>query len=297
MTATVQEVAQFRRRASSGSARRRRADLFRLLLSLGWLGSIAVVSVWAAALAPADPNAIDLANALAPPFGDAGILGTDQLGRDMTSRVAYGGRVGLPLALAGALAAGIAGVLLGATAGFLGGRFDLLVSRLCDMQLALPTILFSIIVLAFGGGGHLSLFVVLAWTGIPLYFRVVRGNARKIRSAVYVEAARVSGAGFLRIILRHVIPGLMPLALVTLTLEFSRNVMLVATLSYLGLGIRPPTPDWGAMVASGQSSLGSAWWVAVVPGLVVICTVLASNTLGHVLSRLFAVDTDTGRQR
>ena len=238
----------------------------------------------APALTPADPIKTGFGGRLRPPLGLGGtpahIMGTDNLGRDIWARVLYGGRISLALATAAVGLAASAGVLLGLVSGYAGGRIDDLVMRVADVQLAFPVIMLAIAIIAVVGTSELAIIGVLALSGWVLYARTVRANLLSIRNLEYVEAARALGAGGLRIVVSHIMPNTLAPILVIASAQFATMVLLEAGLSFLGLGIQPPRPSWGNMLAEGRDYLSNAWWLATIPGLAISLVVLGANLFG-----------------
>jgi peptide/nickel transport system permease protein len=248
------------------------------------LGAVVLVAVLAPLLAPQDPLTQDLLHVTAAP-GEAGyVLGTDQLGRDLLSRFLHGAQTPLLVGALAVLCGGVFGTGLGLVAGFARGWADNLLSRLADVQLALPSILLALLVLSFGGRSTAVLVLVIALTGWPAYFRLVRARVLALRALPYVEASLAGGLSTGRILVRDLLPGVRGLVAVTATLDLSRAVLMEAGLSYLGLGAQPPAADWGLMVAEGQGQLLSAWWIAVIPGAGLVLLVLGANLLGESLA-------------
>ena len=257
-------------------------------------GLILVVVVLASAGAPlltgADPVKPSFGKRLQPPRVLGGtspyLLGSDNLGRDIFARLLYGGRVSLVLAVSAvALAAG-AGVAVGLAAGTIGGRLDDTVMRLADVQLAFPVIMLAIAIVAVVGTSPGALVSVLALSGWVLYARTVRASVLTIRQLDYVEAARTLGASDARIILRHVLPNTLAPIMVIGSSQFATMVLLESGLSFLGLGVQPPQPSWGVMLAEGRDYLSNAWWLATVPGIAISLVVLGANLLGDGLRDL-----------
>jgi peptide/nickel transport system permease protein len=262
------------------------------MVVVGGLILAAVVAASAAApwLAPTDPVKPSFAQRLKPPQGVGGVpahpLGTDNLGRDILARLLYGGRLSLLLAASAvALAAG-AGVAIGLLAGLIGGRFDDLVMRLADVQLAFPVIMLAIAIVAVVGTSPAALVSVLALSGWVLYARTVRAAVLTIRETDYVEAARTLGAGNIRLLVRHILPNTLAPILVLGSSQFATMVLLESGLSFLGLGLQPPQPSWGLMLAEGRDYLSNAWWLATVPGIAISLVVLGANLLGDGLRDL-----------
>lgn len=250
------------------------------------MAGLAVVVVWLllAALAPVlpiqDPNFQDLGNRLQPPGRDHP-FGTDDLGRDMVSRVIYGARISVPAGIAVIFATGIIGCLLGAVAGYLGGWVDNIIMRLSDAVLSFPSIILAMAITAARGGPGLSnaLFavVLVLW---PEYARVMRGQVLAIRSNEYVTAAESIGASRWRVLSRHILPSTDAPIIVKATLDVGAAIVLTAGLSFIGLGAVPPDPEWGAMINQGFRKGLQFWWYSAVPGLAIMSVVMALNFFG-----------------
>ena len=261
------------------------------------LGVIVLLSILAPWIAPFDPAAQDLSAPLAPPFTDGHLLGTDGLGRDILSRSLWGGRVSLVIALVTTVVSTAIGVLMGLLSGYARGALDQVFGRLADIQLSIPTMLLAILVLAFIGNSIPVLVGVLILATWPGSFRIARAYALSVRSAGYVEAAQLAGSGGARIMITHLLPGMLPILLVNLTLGITTGVLVVASLGFLGLGVPPPTPDWGAMIASGQSQLAGAWWLSIVPGFFLFLTLIGSQLLGDWFAERYSLrGLDSGKQ-
>jgi peptide/nickel transport system permease protein len=270
-----------------------RALLQALTRGGGWLGLIggalllgllllALLGPW---LELPDPTRTNLrARMLAPTLSLAGLgahpLGTDQLGRDILARIVAGSRVTLAVAGAAVVLGGILGTLLGLIAGTLGGWTDRVLMRLVDIQLAIPLMLLALMVVAALGPSLENLVMVLALVSWVRYARIVRGQTLAVREREFVLSARAIGASTPRIILVHILPNVLTPAVVVATLELARVIVLEAGLSFLGLGVQPPFPSWGRMLAEGRTYIASAWWIITFPGLALMLTVLAVNLLG-----------------
>lgn len=248
------------------------------------LGAVLIVVVSSAALAadwlaPYPPDQQDLSRAFELPSRDHW-LGTDEFGRDVLSRLIYGARVSLGV---GVLAIGVSasvGCLVGVTAGYYGGPWDAAAMRAMDILLAFPGILLAIAVMAFLGPGTYNAMVAIAIVGIPAYARVSRGVTLSVKRNEYVQAAIASGASNVRILCLHVLPNALAPLIVQSTLGIASAILSMASLSFLGLGVQPPTPDWGSMLASAQDFLITHPFVAFPPGLAILLTVLAFNLVG-----------------
>lgn len=232
--------------------------------------------------APYDPNAISLSNTLKPPSADHW-LGTDQLGRDMVSRVIHGASVSLFVAFCAVVMAGVFGALLGIAAGYLGGLFDSVAMRLADIQLALPAVILALVLVGAIGFSLFNLILVLSLANWARFARVTRAEALTLRERDFVLLAKLAGASRIRIILSHIVPNVTNTFIVLATLDVGIIIILEATLSFLGLGVQPPTPSWGSMIADGRGYLETAWWICGVPGAVLMLAVLSANLLGDAL--------------
>jgi peptide/nickel transport system permease protein len=254
---------------------------------VGWVlvGVVAAVALTAPLLAPHNPLAQDLElRAGSPTLSRGGLgahpLGNDQLGRDILSRILYGSRISLGVGLAAVVLGGTVGVGLGVMAGYVGGWPDRLIMRVADIQLAFPFILLAMAIIAVAGPGLGKLIAVLALSGWVTYARVVRSEVLSVREREFVQAARAIGLRDGRIMLRHILPNVIAPVIVISTLELARVVILEAALSFLGLGVQPPTPSWGRMLADGRDFLATAWWISTVPGLAIMALVLGVNLVG-----------------
>jgi peptide/nickel transport system permease protein len=257
------------------------------------LCTIAVCAALPWQLAPHLPDEQELAERLTPPWWSAGgsaahPFGTDQLGRDVLSRVVHGARVSVVVALAALAISGTVGVGIGLLAGYFGGRLDDWIMRIADVQLSIPYVLLAIAVIAVIGARTGNVVLVLALYGWVAYARLVRGQTLALREAEFVGACRVIGATDWRIIARHILPNVMSGVLVVGSFELAGIVMLESSMSFLGLGIQPPAVSWGVMLADGRTHLlGGAWWVVTFPGLAITATVLSVNVLGDWLRDAF----------
>lgn len=266
-------------------------------LRAGAIGMVLIALVVAAALfaplvAPADPTKSDLRGRLAEPTlsmagpGDAP-LGKDQLGRDILSRLIWGGRVTLLVAAAAVLAGGAIGIGVGLIAGYRGGIADQILMRIVDIQLAFPLMLLALLIVAALGPSMTNLILVLALTSWTRYARIVRGEVLALREREFVLSAVAAGAGAFRIAFRHILPNILPPVIVVATLELGRVIILEAALSFLGVGVQPPTPSWGRMLAEGRGYVANAWWLATFPGLAIMMVVLSINLMGDWLRDRF----------
>ncbi|HWL25701.1 MAG TPA: ABC transporter permease [Ureibacillus sp.] len=247
--------------------------------------AVILVAIFASSLAPYDPNMINPAAMLKPPFWLEGgsmehILGTDNLGRDILSRIIYGSQVSLAVGLSAVALAGIIGVFVGLVAGYYGGFIDNLLMRLVDSFLAIPTILFALVILSIFGPSVTTLIVVLGITNWVQYARLVRGEVLSIKEREFVKAAKSIGVRDNKIILKHLLPNVVSPFIVISTLSVATTIILEASLSFLGLGIQPPTISWGGILSDGRDYIATSWWLATFPGLAITITVLAIIFLG-----------------
>jgi len=244
------------------------------------LGIILLAAVLAERLAPYGPNEQDILKRLQPPGIPGHLLGTDEVGRDILSRLIHGARISL---LIGVIAVGLScplGVLVGLVAGYAGRRTDDVLMHITDIQLAIPTILLAIAVVAVLGPGLPNVIITLSVTGWTLYARLVRGQTMTVKTRDYVQAARANGAGDTRIVLRHVLPNVFSPVIVVAVFAVANMIVLEATFSFLGLGVEPSVVTWGRMLNGGRLYLNTAWWLTAFPGLAIFVTVLAVNLLG-----------------
>ena len=270
---------------------RRRAGV-RLWLSAVWLGLLVAAALLAPWIAPKDPLAQDLFLGRLPPVWVAGsepgyLLGTDSLGRDVFSRILYGARIALVVALVAGTVTCVLGAALGLMAGYLRGWVDVLISRFIDIWMAFPPVLFSILLIAVIGPGLGSIIlaiVIIDWTR---FARVVRAEAMAQGAMDYVASARVAGRGRIGIMLREILPNVLPTVVVLLTLEMGIAVIVEAILSFVNLSISTDDPTWGGMIAEGRASVHQAWWVLVFPLISLFLTVLSFSQLGEGLKDRF----------
>jgi peptide/nickel transport system permease protein len=270
---------------------RRRRSARLVWLGAGFVAALLVIAAAAPILAPLDPIRQSLRGRLAAPTwngtdGHAHLLGTDHLGRDVLSRVIWGSRVSLLIGFAAVLVGGVLGSAAGIAAGFSRGRADAIIMTLADAQLAFPFILLAIGIIAVLGPSFPTLVVVIGLSGWVSYARILRSQVLVLRSREFVESIHALGGSLLRVILRHVLPNVLSTIVVIATLELARAIVLEATLSFLGLGIQPPTPSWGGMVQEGREYLDSAWWISTSPGLVLMITSIVVSRTGDWLRDL-----------
>jgi ABC-type dipeptide/oligopeptide/nickel transport system permease subunit len=249
------------------------------------LGLFIVAAIAAPLIAPHDPKLTDLRKRNVPPAWLEGgstehLLGTDPVGQDLLSRIIYGARISLTVGIVVTVLAALLGIAVGLVAGYWGGAIDEILMRIADLFLVFPFILLAVTVIAVLGSGLRNLIIVLVVTGWVQHARLVRGQVLALRGVQYVDAARVAGSGDVRIIVRHILPNLLASVVVLATLQTAFVLLTEAALSFLGLGIDPSTPTWGAMVNQGRTYIYNAWWVITFPGLAILLAVLAINMVG-----------------
>jgi peptide/nickel transport system permease protein len=281
---------------ASGDAARgalRMSPLRRFVIGRRWflLIPLTVITVMVATatlaefLTPYSATEISLANRLRPPFWEKGgslahPLGTDPMGRDLLTRMIYGARVSLVVALLALLVGGGVGAALGLIAGYYGGRLDALVMRVADTTMAFPIILFAILFVVILGGSLATTVFAVALVLWARYARVIRGEVLSLRERDFVAQARIAGCSPARIMVIHLFPNILNTLVVLLSLQAGWVIIVEASLSFLGAGIPPPTPTWGSMIAEGRDYIATAWWVSFFPGLAILATVLSFNLFG-----------------
>ena len=247
---------------------------------------VVVCAIFAPVLAPKSPTDQTLRARLAPPAltsptGGAGyLLGADRLGRDVLSRIIYGARISVFVAIVGVGISAAIGVTLGVLAGFFGGFVSTLIMRLTDIVLSIPFLLLAIAVVAVLGPSLLNLILVLGFTRWIRYTRVAFAQTLVVKETEFVQASRAIGATAPRLLLRHIFPNILAPVIVVATIELGLMIIFEAALSFLGLGVQPPTPSWGSMLADGRNYVATAWWLAIFRGVAIMLTVLAINLLG-----------------
>ncbi len=256
------------------------------LLGLAILVLLVLIAAFAPWLSPHDPFAQNLANRLAPLGTDGHVLGTDSLGRDILSRLIYGSRITLYIVGLVALIAPVAGLFIGTVAGYLGGWVDIVLMRFTDIFLAFPRLVLALAFVAALGAGIENAVLAIALTAWPPYARIARAETLSIRRSDYISAVKLQGAGALRIITRHIWPLCIASLVVRITLDMAGIILAAAGLGFLGLGARPPSPEWGAMIAEGRRFILDHWWVATIPGIAIFVVSLAFNLLGDGLRDL-----------
>ncbi|MDO9637017.1 MAG: ABC transporter permease [Pseudotabrizicola sp.] len=245
---------------------------------------IILVLLFIAAFAPwvatHDPLAQNLSQRLLPPGTAGHWLGTDDFGRDIWSRIAYGSRITLYIVTLVAVTAPVIGLLIGTVAGYFGGWVDQVLMRITDIFLAFPRLILALALVAVLGPGIENAVLAIALTAWPPYARVARAETLTVRTSDYIAAVRLQGAGAGRIIWGHVMPMCLPSVIIRVTLDMAGVILIAAGLGFLGLGVQPPTPEWGLMISSGRKFLFEQWWVATMPGLAIFIVSLGFNLLG-----------------
>jgi peptide/nickel transport system permease protein len=265
--------------------------LVRLRWGVGAAGVLLLIiatAVLAPLIAPHDPLAVDIRHRLSPPawmeHGTAEhLLGTDQVGRDLLARMIYGGRVSLVVGVASVIISATIGVLLGLGAGYFGGNTDWTIMTVINVMLTFPFVLLALAVIAVLGPSLVNMIFVLGVAGWPIYARVVRAETLAIREREFVLAGRALGMSHGRLVFRQILPNLVSTIVVIATLQVAQVIILESFLSFLGLGVQPPTPAWGNMLGEGRLYMLNSWWIATFPGLAIFLTTLVINLMGNAL--------------
>jgi peptide/nickel transport system permease protein len=265
--------------------------LARLRWGVGAAGVLLLIiatAVFAPLIAPYDPLAVDIRHRLSPPawmeHGTAEhLLGTDQVGRDLLARMIYGGRVSLVVGVASVIISATIGVLLGLGAGYFGGNTDWTIMTVINVMLTFPFVLLALAVIAVLGPSLVNMIFVLGVAGWPIYARVVRAETLAIREREFVLAGRALGMSHGRLVFRQILPNLVSTIVVIATLQVAQVIILESFLSFLGLGVQPPTPAWGNMLGEGRLYMLNSWWIATFPGLAIFLTTLVINLMGNAL--------------
>ncbi len=279
------------RRPTAGDGQATLRRLLRLrwgLAAAGVLFLVVASAILASWISPHDPLAVNIRHRLAPPAWMEGgtaqhLLGTDQVGRDLLSRMIYGGRVSLVVGVAAVLISATIGVLLGLGAGYFGGRMDWTIMALVNVMLTFPFVLLALAVIAVLGPSLVNMIIVLGVAGWPIYARVIRAETLAMREREFVLAGRALGMSHGRVIFRQIVPNLVSVIVVIATLQVAQVIILESFLSFLGLGIQPPTPAWGNMLGEGRVYMLNSWWIATFPGLAIFLTTLVINLMGNAL--------------
>jgi peptide/nickel transport system permease protein len=284
LTASPSEVLY--KAASKAAGRRRSVALRRLPLIIGLvLLAIAILAVtFAPLLTSAPPNKIDVLNPLAPPLTPGHLLGTDQFGRDLWSRILYGGRIDLAIAFGATSVTLVGGTIIGLVAGYYGGKIDNVLMRIVDLFFAFPFLVLIIAIIAMLGPSLFNIFVAIWITSWVAYARIMRAQVIVAKKQQYVLAARALGYSNTRVMLRHILPNTASAVIIFSMVDAIGNIGLAAALGFLGLGVQPPTPEWGTMISDGQNYITTAWWLTLFPGLAIVFVGVAFSLIGDGLA-------------
>jgi peptide/nickel transport system permease protein len=276
-------------RAATRTTGRRRSVVRRrmtLIAGLVMLGVVIAAVVLAPVLVSYSPTAIDPLHPLAPPGTPGHLLGTDQFGRDLLSRVLYGGRIDLAIAFGATIVTLVGGTVIGLVAGYVGGKLDSFLMRLVDLFFAFPFLVLIIAIVAMLGPSVFNMFLAIWITSWVAYARIMRAQTVVAKKQQYVLAARALGYSPLRIMFRHILPTTASAVILFSMVDAVGNIILAASLGFLGLGTQPPTPEWGVMISDGQNYILTSWWLATIPGLAVVFTGVAFSLIGDGLADL-----------
>jgi peptide/nickel transport system permease protein len=283
--ATVTVAARPKRKAYGLSRSARLVQKLTFIIPVTIMSILVITAIFAPLIAPYDPTVTNMLERRLPPaFMEGGstahLLGTDGLGRDILSRLIYGGRVSLSVALLVIFITAAVGTIMGIAAGYLGGRIDGFLMRLTDVAMSFPPLLIAMLLAVGLGPGYFTVVFALSILGWSAYSRMIRGEAMKLAGSDFVAQARVNGASDFKIMLKHIFPNVINSLVVLMTLAVGLMILAESTLSYLGIGIPAPTPAWGSMVADGRNDLDRAWWISTFPGIAIGLVVLSGNFLG-----------------
>jgi peptide/nickel transport system permease protein len=278
----------FETRARRGQSRLRRNAT--LIVGVTILGLIIVLCVGAPLFSNYSPDALDPLRPLAPPFSPGHILGTDQFGRDIWSRILYGGRIDLLIAFGATGVTLLAGTAIGLFSGYAGGWADSVIMRIVDLFFAFPFFVLVIAIVAMLGPSIFNMFVAIWITSWISYARITRGHVVVAKNREYVLAAKALGYRHTRVMLRHVLPNVVSFVLIFAMVDAVGNVLLGAALGFLGLGAAPPSPEWGAMISDGQNYILSAWWLSTLPGIAIVLVGVAFSLIGDGLADVLRSD-------
>ena len=255
-----------------------------LVVGCSLLGAIILAAVFAPFLTPYNPNAIDPLNPLAPPLSPHHILGTDEFGRDIFSRILYGGRIDLAIAFGATSVTLVVGTAIGLFSGYTGGWVDSVIMRIVDLFFAFPFFVLVIAIVAMLGPSIFNMFVAIWLTSWISYARIMRGHTVVAKNREYVLGAKALGYGHVRVMLRHLLPNLVSFVVIFAMVDAVGNVLLGAALGFLGLGAKPPSPEWGAMIADGQNYILSSWWLSTLPGVAIVLLGVGFSLIGDGLA-------------
>jgi peptide/nickel transport system permease protein len=255
-----------------------------LVLAIAWMTAVVLAAFVPSLFTSTSPLAVGIAIRAAPSWQH--LFGTDEIGRDLFSRVVYGSQQSMRAALIAVLVGLVGGGTIGLVSGYVGGWLDALLMRVVDVLLAIPSLLLSLMIIIALGFGITNVAFAVGAAFVATSARVMRGEVLKIRQSPYIEAARAGGARGRRILWRHVLPNSAEPVLVLAALEFGEAILYVSSLSFLGFGVQPPAPEWGSLVADGRDYLDTAWWLTTMPGLTIVATVLAANRISRALGQV-----------
>lgn len=249
------------------------------MFGLAMILILILVAVFADVIAPYRVDAQDLTQKFMKP-GGTHIFGTDEFGRDIFSRIVYGSRYSLMIGAVAASLSAVAGMLVGALAGFYGGKTDNILMRLIDIMLAIPSTLLGISIVAALGNGIRNVIIAVAIGAVPAYARIVRASILSVKEQEYIEAARSIGASDYRIIMKHILPNCLAPIIVQITMSVAKAILEASALSFIGLGVQPPSAEWGAMLSAGRAYIRKAWWIVTFPGLAIAMIIFGLNLFG-----------------
>jgi peptide/nickel transport system permease protein len=257
--------------------------------ALAIFGLFAIAAILAPLVAPADPLTGSLADRLAPPAWAPGgslrhLLGADDLGRDILARLIHGARISLAVSVLAIAGAGVFGTMVGMLAGYFGGWTDRIAMRIVDLALSFPMVMLALLMAALFGPSFQNIVIVVALVLWSPFARMARGETLRVKTMDFIDLARTAGSSAPSILLRHVLPNILGPMVVLATLQVGTVIVLEASLSFLGVGVPPPTPSWGSMISDGRAFIASAWWVSVFPGVAILLTVMSANLLGDALA-------------
>jgi peptide/nickel transport system permease protein len=264
--------------------RKSRLSLIGSGIAVAWMA----VALLAPSISPYDPFQLDVQNRLLPPSTEH-LCGTDHLGRDILSRIIYGSRISLSIAVMVVVISIGIGTIFGLTSGYFGGKIDEILMRVTDMFFAFPRLILAMAVAAALGPGINNTMLAISVVSWPIYARLARAGALQIKEEIYVEAAKAVGASHFRVMFLHILPMVLSPLIVQATLDMGQVILTSAGLSFIGLGAQPPSPEWGLMVSEGRSYISGSWWVSTLPGIAIITTSLGFNLLGDGLRDILDV--------
>jgi peptide/nickel transport system permease protein len=285
MTQVISAVSRPKRKEYGLSRRARLVQRLTLIIPVAILSILAITAIFAPLIAPYDPVKTNMLERKLPPAfmqggSSAHLLGTDGLGRDILSRLIYGGRVSLSVSMLVIAITASIGTALGIAAGYFGGSLEAVLMRITDISMAFPGLLLAMLLSVGIGPGFWTVILALSILGWAVYARMIRGETLKVRELDFVLQARIIGTSPPRIMVRHIFPNILNSLIVVMTLAVGLMILAESTLSYLGIGIPAPTPSWGSMVADGRNDLDRAWWISTFPGIAIGLVVLSCNFLG-----------------